>query len=142
MKKTKLFEALDYDFELLGLVSNVKEHKLAWQLNQLPFFHFVKKDDIKIEFNYDTSILISNCKSEKLHHEFTLLKNKLSFSNHASLNYLIPELYRFDYFIKFRVLVDGFDIDQLISSIRNLPVVDYMTLLDLSKIKQKENLLY
>ena len=142
MKKTRLSGAFDYDFELIGIVSNVREHKLAWFLNKQPFFHFIKKKDIKIEFADDSSILISNYVSKKQFHQYTLLKNRLVFSNQPKLQFILPELQRFDYLLKFNILVDSFDVDHLISSIKNIPVVDYTSHLDLSRIKQKENLLY
>jgi hypothetical protein len=142
MKKSKLQSSYEYDFELLGLVSNAREHKLAWYLNQIPLFHFVKKQDIRIEFADNSSISISNFLSQNLHHQYTLLKNKLIISNQPKHKYVLPELSRFDYLLKFKVLVDDFDTDQLISSIKSIPVVEYVVKLELNKIKLKENLLY
>lgn len=142
MKKTKLESSYEYDFELLGIVSNAREHKLAWYLNQYPFFHFVKKQDIRIEFADDASISISNYLSENQYHQYTLLKNRLILSNQPKHQFVLSELSRFDYLLKFKVLVDDFDTDQLISSIKNIPVIEYVVKLDLNKIKLKENLLY
>ena len=51
MKKNRLASDYPFDFELIGIVSSVKEYKLAWHLNQLPEFHLIKAEDVKIEFS-------------------------------------------------------------------------------------------
>ena len=53
MKKSRLAAVYEFDFELIGIVSMVKEYKLAWNLNQLNLFHLVKAEDIKITKYHD-----------------------------------------------------------------------------------------
>jgi len=87
-------------------------------------------------------MVISNfvCESEMHHH--TLLRNRLVAGNVKTGQLLLPELQQFDFFLKLMTDVDEFDLDPLISSLKQIPVIDYLVKLDIEKIKQKENLLY
>ena len=106
MKKNRLTAAYDFDFDLIGIVSTVKEYKLAWNLNQLNLFHLVKAEDIKIEFTDHRQILISNLIHEDDYSMVHLLKNKLISSNNGVNQYLIQELSRFDFLLKVRNLTE------------------------------------
>ena len=48
MKKRKLEADFTYDFSLLGIITAVKEYKLAWELNRFLEVDFVKSDDIQL----------------------------------------------------------------------------------------------
>ena len=97
MKKNRLASDYPFDFELIGIVSSVKEYKLAWHLNQLPEFHLIKAEDVKIEFSDNKLIRVSNLKDENEFRQAFLLKNKLVTSNSSINQYLLPELQQFDY---------------------------------------------
>ena len=142
MKKNKLVSSISYDFELIGIVTGVKEYRLAWCINQINDLHFVKQDDIGIEFKDLSRIAISNFTSTSNTSNFSLLKNKLVKTNSQKNQYLLTELQQFDFFLKLESQIDDFDVNQLITSLRNIPIINYLVLLDLEKIKQKENLLY
>ncbi|MFY0690116.1 MAG: IPExxxVDY family protein [Cyclobacteriaceae bacterium] len=142
MKKRKLNLDTPYDFVLLGLVCGKKEHQLAWHLNQLRGLHFVKEKDINISFKNDTTIKVSNYITKTEFYQFDLLKNRLLLSNSQKQKFLLNELQQFDYFLKLSLQIDDFNVDQLISSLRNIPVVDYLVEIDLNRVKQKDNLLY
>lgn len=142
MKKSKLFTPISYDFQLIGIVSSVKDHQLAWSLNQTQLFNFKKEEDAIIEFKDLSKITIGyfECKSE--FHTHLLIKNKPHFSNNKSFKLVLPELQQFDFFLKLQSQVDDFDQEALISSIRDIETIDYLVKLDLEKIKHKENLLF
>jgi hypothetical protein len=140
--KKKLVTQFSYDFELFGLVSRAKDYTLAWHLNQIHDFHFVRKDDLHLEFNQQKkiSVLIHHDTSEFYCYE--LIKNRLLESNHLSMKYFLPELPQFDFFLKLASQLPDFNVNELISSIREIPLVDYIVRIDINKLKQKENLLY
>ena len=141
MKRNKLIVEQDYNFILLGIVSNIKEYTLAWHLNQSGVFHFSKAPDISTDMNNDFEMIISNyiCKSEQ--HTYTLLKNRLVIS--SSENYfLLPELNQFDYFLKLEFKIDHFDLEVLINNLRVIDKIDYLARLDINKIKSRENVLH
>lgn len=142
MKKSRLLTPIPYDFKLIGIVTGIKDHQLAWNLNRTDIFDFRKEEDIIIEFKDKSRIAIGNFKCSSEYHTHYLLKNKLHFTNHKTLKHMLPELQQFDFFLKLQSQLDDFDFEALISSIRELPVIDYLVKLDTDNIKQKENLLF
>lgn len=142
MKKNRLVASIAYDFDLIGIVARTKEYKLAWHLNKIEGLHFIKCEDVKIEFKDQSRILISNFISKSDQHIITLLKNRLVVSNTQRNQHLLQEAQQFDYFLKLEYRIDDFDIDGLVSQFKSVPVIDYLARLDLDKLKQKENLLY
>jgi hypothetical protein len=141
MKKTRLVTNFDYDFDLIGLVCNIREYQLAWHINQATHLHLVKTDDIALEFNNNTRMIISCYVDESELHQHHLLKNKLVAGN-STHKLMLPELREFDYFLKLESNLDDFDIDPLISDLKNIPAISYLVKLDVNLIKNKENLLY
>lgn len=141
MKKKKLVTSISYDFYLLGIVCRAKEYKLAWHLNESDFFDLEKRGDIVIKFKDKSSLVISNFVCESDFHQHTLLKNKLVKGNGKN-QLLLTELPQFDFFLKLHSQVIDFDLDSVISAIKEISVIEYLLKLDIEKIKQKENLLY
>jgi hypothetical protein len=76
-KKNKWEGDYPVDFDLIGIVSSMKEYKLGWYLNQIEIFHLVKHDDVKIEFAENKIIRISNLADETEYRSVHLLRNKL-----------------------------------------------------------------
>ena len=98
MKKAKLLIEHTYDFELLGLVSPVKDYKMAWLINRDLDLNLVKFEDLELEFMTLPSLKISQYFLSLPHGFVQLLKNKaLNSTNQVS--YLIPELKTMDYFL-------------------------------------------
>ncbi len=64
-KITKWSSDYPIDFELIGMVSTMKEYKMGWHLNQMGIFELAKGEDIEIEFADDKVIAISNLYAQK-----------------------------------------------------------------------------
>src|SRR5690606_8652811 len=96
-KSRELQLAIQYNLDLIGLVSSAKEYKLAWSLNQNLGLKLAKSEDLAINFVGDRSIIISNFTFITSHCTFRLLKN-LAVSD-DSPEYLLPELKNIDYFL-------------------------------------------
>jgi len=141
-QKPRLDTRYEYDFDLLGLVCSAKDYTLAWHFNEISFLHFVKGEEIQIEFKDNTKILISNFLFESEFVRVFLLGNKLLSSNSKVNRHLIPELQRFDYFIRFQCEVDDPSIDGVLEVAKAIPLVQYAMKLNLDTIKSKENLLF
>ena len=140
--KTKLEPEYDFDFDLVGIVSSAKEYTLAWHFNQDSFLHFVKANDIEIEFKNQSRIIISNFVFESEFVRVLLLRNKLLISNSRMNQYFIPELQRFDYLIQMKTETAEPNVNQVIEKARSIPLIQYVMKLDTDKIKNKENLLF
>lgn len=142
MKKNRLENIYEVDFELFGLVCNKKEYKLAWYLNEALKINLVKQEDIKMEFSDGTSIAISNYRYETNYVTLELLQNKLVASSHAKYKYLVQELSQFDYLLKFKDEAEEMSSENVSVSIKEIPVIEYAMKLNFDLLKSKENLLY
>ncbi|WP_421877783.1 IPExxxVDY family protein [Marinoscillum sp.] len=141
-KKNRLASDYPLDFELIGIVSSAKEYKLAWHINQLPEFHLIKDEDIKIEFSDNKLIRVSNLKDESEFRQVYLLKNKLVTSNSAINQYLLSELQQFDYLLKLSSQTQDFWAKEVNEQLKAINEIDYSLVIDVEKIKMKDNLLF
>lgn len=132
----------DYEFSVFAIVSPVKEYKLAWYLNGCLDMDFAKSDDIELLHSKEESKYISNFMSHTEYSSVTLLKNKLVDKDGVSVGFLIPELKRFDFFLK----IEGESIDEisedLPEKLKSLPCVQYFEKLKIENLKSKDNLLF
>jgi hypothetical protein len=140
MKKTKLFVEPVFDFELLGLVSPVKDYKMAWLINQELHLNLVKSDDIQIEFLSTPRLEISQYLLSLPHGFIQLLKNK-ALNTSQQLAYLIPELRNLDYFLLVQDQTHQISIATFVEHLAKNSYIQSVVRLDISKIKSKENLL-
>lgn len=140
MKKTKLFVEPIFDFELLGLVSPVKDYKMAWLINRELDLNLIKSDNIQIEFLSAPQLEISQYFLSLPHGFIQLLKNK-ALNTSQQLAYLIPELRNLDYFLLVQDQTQHTSISTFIDHLAKNPYIQSVVRLDISKIKSKENLL-
>lgn len=140
MKKTKLFVEPIFDFELLGLVSPVKDYKMAWLINRELDLNLIKSDDIQIEFLSAPQLEISQYLLSLPHGFIQLLKNK-ALNTSQQLAYLIPELRNLDYFLLVQDQTQQTNISTFMDQLAKNPYIQSVVRLDISKIKSKENLL-
>lgn len=140
MKKTKLFVEPTFDFELLGLVSPVKDYKMAWLINRDLNIQLVRSEDVKIEFVSSQRLEISQFFLSLPHGYIQLLKNK-ALNTSQQLAYLIPELRNLDYFLLVQDQTQQTSIATFVDYLTLNPLIQSVVKLDISKIKSKENLL-
>ena len=142
MPKNKLIINYNFDFELFGIISTIKEYKLAWLINKHLGFHLVKEQDIAYEFINLDNLIVSNYLYETENVSLRLLKNKSENKNSEKIGYLIPELHEFDFLIMKNGAIDGIEDKDLLSRMQNIEEIQYITSLDINKLKSKENLIF
>lgn len=130
----------EYDFVLVGLVSSVKEFKLAWYINQFLGIDLYKDKELEYDFLKDCKISISNFIFETEYSSFRLLKNRSVAFFNTNKPYLLPELKNYDYFALLNGEFAAYYHDN-VRKLKNIPVVEMARLLDIDQIKDKENLL-
>lgn len=140
MKKAKLLIEHTYDFELLGLVSPVKDYKMAWLINRDLDMKLIKSEDLILEFMTLPSLKISQYFLSLPHGFVQLLRNKaLNSTNQVS--YLIPELKSMDYFLLVQDETFQISINTFANQLAKNRYIQNVMKLDVSKLKSKENLL-
>ena len=142
MRKSKLHLQDYFDFDLIGIVSIVKEYKLVWHINEITHFQLVKETDISIEFSGNNNILISNFVYKKEHLSATLLKNRLVAKSNMGFQFLVEELKQFDYFLKYKEETEQTTAKDILSLLKSSEVIEYAAILEPSTIKSRDNLIF
>jgi hypothetical protein len=142
MKAIKLVVEYDFDFEFIGLISSLKGHKLAWNINNELKIELKKEDDICLDFLHEGQLIIINYNFETEYSNFRLIKNKsCEFANIAS-PYLIPELKEYDYFIQLQDESGFFGISSIMEKLKNISGIEYIKLIETENLKSKDNLIF
>lgn len=140
MKKTKLLIDYEFDFSLFAVLSDAREYKLAWSINQQFCIRLIKEADLHFNFLNQQNLIVSNYKFATEHTTFRLLKNKSV--QEGSSACLIPELNQFDYLIMIQGGGDFFEGTNVEQALKGIPVVQYVTKINLNQLKSKENLIF
>lgn len=142
MKKRKLEAEFDYNFTLFGLISVLKEYKLAWQLNNHLEIQLDKVRDIEIDFIKSQNLIISNYLFETEYSSFRLLKNKSMDLYSDNPAFLLPELKRFDYLILVQGFEDTMSFDEMKVIMSSIPKIQFVQTFDVEDLKSRENLIF
>ena len=142
MAKNKLIIEYNYDFDLYGIISTIRDYKLAWLINQKLGLHLVKEEDIKISFLNNEELVISNYLYESEYAQFRLLKNRSEERESETLRYLVPELKRFDYLIMKKGAIGEVKDADWFNQIQQIKEIQYIIALDIDKLKSRENLIF
>ena len=140
MKKAKLQIEPAFDFELLGIVSPIREYRMAWLVNQELDLNLVKADDLELEFLNAEKLEIAQYFLSLPHGFIQLLKNK-ALNSAQQLAYLVPELKNLDYFLLVQDETEQLDLSNFMEKLSRNPLVQSIVRIDISKLKSKENLL-
>jgi hypothetical protein len=140
MKKAKLQIEPAFDFELLGIVSPIREYRMAWLVNQELDLNLVKADDLELEFLNAEKLEIAQYFLSLPHGFIQLLKNK-ALNSAQQLAYLVPELKNLDYFLLVQDETEQLDLSNFMEKLSQNSLVQSIVRIDISKLKSKENLL-
>jgi hypothetical protein len=140
MKKAKLLIEPTFEFELLGLVSPVKDYKMAWLINKILGLNLIRSEEIFIEFLNMPNLEISQYFLSLPHGFIQLLKNK-SLNSSQQLAYLVPELKNMDYFLLVQDETEQIDLSHCAALLTENSIIQSAVRIDVTKLKSKENLL-
>tara|TARA_B100001175_G_scaffold85919_1_gene72159 strand:- start:3282 stop:3713 length:432 start_codon:yes stop_codon:yes gene_type:complete len=142
MIKNYFDDIYDINYDLFGIVSNVKEYKLAWILNKIFLIDLVKVDNLIIKKHNKITFEISNYFHESDEFIIRLLKNKLI--NKVNLNnekFLINKLSKFDYFFQIYNNSDPFNKKDIINKLNSESSIQFANFVNVNLIKEKDLLL-
>ena len=139
MRKTKLIVDHELEASIIGLVSILKDYKLAWNLNQVFKIDLIMQPALVIEFVNSTDLSIANYLYATDFQQFRLIKNKSSDSNSG---YLIPELVNFDFFIMISGEAEIKPDEPVIERLHAIKGIEYFQLIDVTKLKSKDNFIF
>jgi hypothetical protein len=139
VKVHKLFTEYSYDFRILGISTAVKEHKLAWLINQALTIRLVKGSDFIIEILKNDNLVISNYFYQTEHNLIRLVRNKNLDYQNAVKPYLVPEVRHLDYLL---VIEGTLKTDEIFEKIKPIPIIAHVEIIDVFKLKSRENLIF
>jgi len=142
MKTFKLEVEYDYDFDLFGLVSSSKEHKLAWALNKYFNLRLIKQQDLSYDFFNKGRLVISNYLHLTEHTAIRLLRNKSVDLCTLKKPFLVPDIKEYDYIIQITGALTEFYQQELLNRFKLVPLIQYVKKFDPSSLKFKENLMF
>ena len=134
IKRSKIEFYID-DFKVVGIVSNSKEYKIAWILNNLLNINLKKNDNILIKLINNQSISVSclNYKDKKKY--IRLLKNKLNNKENVKPHF-IPSLSKFDYLLQFSDNFFEFESFNIINELKRDNRIQFANFVDINKLKE------
>ena len=137
MAKLTLEVEEDYDFELVGICSHVKDYRLSWEINKALEFDLTKGKNYEINVKgYSQSYSFFSFIDDDNLIEFYLINNRCSNGR------LIPEEKKSDYILMIRGVLRGGQKDEIIEKIGNIKNVLTTYEIEVNKLKSKGNLLF
>lgn len=127
-----------FDFLLLGIVYQQKDFRLCHQLNTKLELEMRRKEDLDV-FN--------SKRMEEQGFSFFEYQNMAEdqyclLANKSNRGLLIPEQKQMDYFLLIRVGRSDIDVKVIQQQVKEIPMVLGVYILDASKLKSRENLLF
>jgi len=138
----KLEISYDFDFELIGIVSNVRSFKLAWLLNADLSVSFYRTEDVELLFIDDSKMTFTHYLFSTENDCYRLIKNKSHLFELTSKPYLLPELKEYDYFLLIENHTQSIDCDKVYEIISQQPQIQYCQRINPAQIKNRENLIF
>ena len=138
MKKTRLIIDHVYEFELTGIISSVKFHKMAWILNKTLGLHLIRQEDYFIETRDNQRVGFGNYLYKLENSSFRLYKNK---SVEGENRYLIPEYTHFDYIIRNEKQSQSFSNQEIMKVLKEVKWIEYIAAVQVESLKSKDNFL-
>lgn len=137
MAKLTLEIEEDYDFELIGICSHVKDYRLSWEINKVLGFDLVKDENLELTFRGEKQnfSFFSFLDDENLT-EYYLINNR------SESGILIPEEKKADYFLLIKGVLRGGEKESLISEIGSIKNVLTTYDIEVEELKSKNNLLF
>ena len=122
---------------LYGIVSQEKPHRLAWLLNKIYPYKFIRVDDYELQMNAKPCAFAQFIfEDEENHTQHIILSNK------DESTFLIPELKNFDYLLLIKGATDFFEDETLKNNIKTISSIQIIFEVETNKLKSKHNLIY
>ncbi|MEM1136909.1 MAG: IPExxxVDY family protein [Bacteroidota bacterium] len=132
----------DFSFELITILSSKKPHKLAWEINKIFGVNLCRVDDFFLSLNTNVKSGFINFMFKTEYITIRLIKNKAKPNRNPKINYLLPELSQYDFFLLVEDFTDQISSEYLIESLRKIQGVEHLLQINPTELKNKENLLF
>lgn len=139
---TELEVSYNYDFEVLGILTEVPEYKIAWLLNRMLEIYLIKTDPVVLSF-FNRRCCFSNLKHENNYRTVQLIQNKsLNLQSNIEDNFLLPDLHKYPYLLIQRDECKTQTMGDLANRIMTIDEVEAVALLNPEQLQHRENLIF
>ena len=152
----------DYDFELIGISSHVKDYRICWAINEILGVNLNKENSLEIKNKKQVSpsfFSFFNFEDDQNFKEYIVVSNlsesKISTSNAHTLfpgggkeeeslqnEYLIPELKHLNYFLIVKGEITEIEKEEIITKIKSIDTVLTAITINPNTLKSKQNLIF
>lgn len=140
MSKKKLELELEVEAAVIGIVTSLKDYKLAWKINQVFKIELILEKDLVIDLPKSSKLALSNYCYQTDFLKIDLIKNKGIDNEKAA--YLAKELIQIDYFL----LIEGGDYfkesSEIIQHLQSVKEISFVQLIDTTKLKSRDNFIF
>ncbi len=140
IKINKLEIEYSYNFELLGVRTSLKGYKLAWELNNILKTNLIKQENLVIHYKRGVIGSYDRYGYHTALNELNLFKNRPADVENA-VPALVPEFPHVDFIIMTQS-EEPLSGNRLQEYLRDIPSVEWVTLIPLQSLKSKENFLF
>ncbi len=139
-KRTLYFEPdYDYDFELISIVSPVRDYRLCWHINKVLNVDFERQEEIPLHYPRKHKYGYYNL----FYYEDALNWLQYYFINNRSLGeHLIPELKQVDYFLLIKGGNAAVEKGTIVEALRKLEHIQAVLQIDPLTLKSRQNLIF
>jgi len=137
MAKLTLELEADYEFDLIGICSHIKDYRLSWEINQ----------ELKLNLSKESNFEISHNGELQSHTFYSFLdkENLIDYfliSNRSDKGVLIPEENNCDYFMVIKGVKKEQEVKEVLQKIADLRHVLTSYTIKVEELKSKNNLLF
>ena len=140
MGKRKLELELEVDAVVIGIVTSLKDYKLAWKINQVFRIELILENDLVINLPKSTKLALSNYCYQTDFFKIDLIKNKGI--DNEKVAFLAKELVQIDFFL----LIEGEDYfmknSEIIQQLQSVNEISFVQLIDTTKLKSRDNFIF
>lgn len=142
MKKLRLTSDYNFDFDLLGITSSVKDYKLTWAINKHLQVKFARQQDHQITIQNKNFSYVYFFDEPVPEVRLRLFSNKPVIHKTGTKTLLVPEAPHFDFIFMREGDSQSFSVKTLQDLLKEVPVIEYLSAMDLSKVKHLEHFVF
>lgn len=140
MSKKKLDINLTVEAAVLGIVSSLKDYKLAWKINQVFKYELKLEPTLVINLEQGGTVPLSHYCYQTETLRVDLIKNKGL--DEEKVAYMVKQLPQMDYFF----MMDGAEIfhnaQDEISKLKTIAEISFVQLINVNKLKSRDHFIF
>ncbi len=140
MGKKKLDLEIEVEAAVIGIVTSLKEYKLAWKINQVFKIELALDEDLVIDLTKSNTLTLSNYCYQTDFVKINLVKNKGI--DKEKVVYLAKELPQIDYFLLIEGEEQFMEMSEIIHQLQLINEISFVQLIDITKLKSRDNFIF